>query len=313
MSPVAYWNFDETSGKIVKDQIGNADGTWQNSSAAPGWTTGKVGGAAYFPGGDNDKFVVNLDPLNSCTEFTITAWFKMNTLGSYIGLVTTRDLDGSPPLNWGFSAESTHIDSRWNSTVIDSKTLIGTGEWIHIAQTWDSSGKRQLYINGVLDSEANSSVTSYLTDGVWWFGDDPCCSGRELNGYLDEVAMFDKVLSIDDIALIYSFGNSGKKLREIDPLTTFSGSVIESNERLVIYPNPAQLSVNLRFGTPFRKEVVASIYTQTGQLVKQQAINCWDGEVTNYPLNIDGLNCGMYLLVLKSDSLTMQGKFVIEK
>ena len=51
---VGYWKFDEGSGTTASDSSGYGNtGTLSTGASAPGWTTGKVGGALSFDGVDD--------------------------------------------------------------------------------------------------------------------------------------------------------------------------------------------------------------------------------------------------------------------
>ncbi len=71
---VAYWMFDEGTGRIVKDMTGNGhDGKFVGD---PKWVTGKFGKALEFDGSSNYVEVPDDPSLAIKKDITFTLWFK---------------------------------------------------------------------------------------------------------------------------------------------------------------------------------------------------------------------------------------------
>jgi hypothetical protein len=78
------------------------------------------------------------------------------------------------------------------------------GEWYHVAGTYDGSTMR-LYLNGEFLDSHDVSGTLLCWNGVhlsWW--------NEPLDGLLDEVAIYNRALSAEEIYAIYEAGSSGK-------------------------------------------------------------------------------------------------------
>ncbi|MCG6187591.1 LamG-like jellyroll fold domain-containing protein [Maribellus maritimus] len=311
--PVVYWGFDEISGKTVNDQIGGLDGVWQDESGSPTWTTGKVGGACQFKGGVNDNFFVEGDPLAGCTEFTISAWFKMDELGGNMGLIATRNHNegSSERRNWGFAAESDHVDARWDNNQLDSNTKLLTAQWYHVAITWENTGDKKLYMNGKLDNEGSSNVTEFLTHNFWWLGKEDY-RDRVLKGYLDEVTMFKVALDSVDIEKLYAIGNEGKPWNALYDAgnATSVGDLQKKMDDLFVFPNPAQSVIKLKFENVPIKQAKARLYNQNGQLVREKIFN---GNMENYNISVVDLVNGIYFISIVSEGETKQSKFIIHR
>ncbi|MHA2305131.1 MAG: LamG domain-containing protein, partial [Candidatus Hodarchaeales archaeon] len=76
--------------------------------------------------------------------------------------------------------------------------------WYHVAGTYDGSIMR-LYLNGEL-------VGSHEVSGISWGWNqvDLSHAGEALDGLLDEVAIYNRTLSAEEINAIYEAGSSGK-------------------------------------------------------------------------------------------------------
>jgi len=89
-------------------------------------------------------------------------------------------------------------DIRFESSRFD----FGAGEWVHIAITWDmDSDRREIYVNGSVDRTDNRNSSGRLGElGTLYLGDNrssyhPDGTGNSANGVLDEVRIYDVVLT----------------------------------------------------------------------------------------------------------------------
>ena len=84
---ISYWTFDEGVGNVAGDWAGANHGTVHGAT----WTTGKVGGALSFDGGDD--YVEVPDNANLRPEaFTIEAWVNIADYSTN-PIVGNRDVD----------------------------------------------------------------------------------------------------------------------------------------------------------------------------------------------------------------------------
>ena len=147
---------------------------------------------------------------------TMSAWVNPNTDGGYKGIYAGRDSPG----NWGLNIESGHGDFRFTaggaSHGVDSpdNSIVADGGWYHMAITWESDGVNKTgiaYLNGVPIGTAPGHINAtYVSpDGFYNIGDDPCCGGREFNGQIDDITVWNEALTGEDILTIYEAGLSG--------------------------------------------------------------------------------------------------------
>ena len=74
-------------------------------------------------------------------------------------------------------------------------------------------------------------------------------------------------------------------------------------EKLKIYPNPAQKGKNIKIDLMNGKEV--KIYNISGKMIKKTSVD-------NGYLNIQDLNCGIYIVVYKNNDTIYSGKIAIK-
>jgi hypothetical protein len=204
---VAHWDFNEGSGTIAHDIIGGYDGTLHGAT----WTDGISGSGVYFDGVNDyiqcDSPVLNIPP------YTICVWANASSLP---GWATAHLLSngGQTRNSYGFYF-SIEYEDNWQFGVADdgtsllqvSNSLASTGKWVFLVGIWNGSqtpGSLQLYVNGL-------PIGTY-DSGAWYTGsEDDLRMGAPsntlayfFNGILDDVRIYDRVLSGEEIFKLYS-------------------------------------------------------------------------------------------------------------
>ena len=199
---VGWWKLDEASGLTAADSSGsNNDGTL-NNMAGTEWTTGQNDGALEFYGSNDYVAVSNSASLQLTSALTIAGWIKADSWDSGTDVdIIARKGEGSPN-NYQLSV----ADGRATLYLDDSDgngfrgdTALNTGQWYHIAGTWDGTTVR-IYLNGVLDNDPPDSRTGTIgtdTRPVYIGGR----SGTDLlDGILDDIRIYNRALGSDEIA-----------------------------------------------------------------------------------------------------------------
>src|SRR5204862_4362621 len=93
---------------------------------------------------------------------------------------------------------------------LHSASVLSTGVWYHVAAV-RGSNFLQLYVNGQLERQTNVSFPQDYGSLPLFFGS----SGQsywdhKLRGLLDEVSLYNRALSSNEIAAIYGIGAVGK-------------------------------------------------------------------------------------------------------
>ncbi|MHA1280755.1 MAG: LamG domain-containing protein, partial [Candidatus Helarchaeota archaeon] len=197
---VLYLPMDEGVGSKVHDKSyeGN-DGIINGAS----WVDGKYGKALEFDGDDDYVDCGELNPLGQ--EFTIAFWYYRKGAPS-----TTYEspfsIDADSWSSVGGLQFWNHLAVRIRNDADDSETSIGFGtlednQWYHVVFVWNKPiGKT--YVNG----EFCGSIT-WNHDIGWdifktYIGRS--WTSAKFNGILDEVAVFNRALSEDEIKALYN-------------------------------------------------------------------------------------------------------------
>jgi hypothetical protein len=166
-------------------------------------------GQAFALGGSGYVSIPDAPSLRFNTAMTAEAWFLMDNETATYGVIV-----GKGDESWRL--QRNHVD---NNTLLFGTNpgfdnLTGTrnvndGKWHHAAAVFDGATK-YLYVDGVLDaSKPWANVIDQTTDPVW-IGSNSDYPGRLWKGSIDEVAVYNRALSGNEIAAIYNAGSSGK-------------------------------------------------------------------------------------------------------
>lgn len=193
---VAYWPFDEGTGKKAEDVTGNGhDGKF---AGAPKWVDGKFGTALEFDG-EEDHVVVADDAALAIEEnITFMAWFSPGDVLTSRRLMVKNnsifvifDFGNKDSIDFLVKPDNTFAES----TTTDWKV----GEWYHFAGTFDGK-MMKVYVNGKLEGEAANNVPIAPSDLELWIGGDDF--GRPTDffpGTIDEVRLYEKTLTEAEI------------------------------------------------------------------------------------------------------------------
>jgi len=205
-SLVGYWDFDEASGSTASDRCtyGN-NGTLKNS---PQWTTGKSGSALLFDGLNDYVVCGSSSTLDPTSAITIEAWMK--TSNASWNTIATK-LTASNGYWFGTnSAGNLYMFVRKNGTLRASSTghHITDGAWHHVVGTYD--GYRTVcYVDGksVYTKDWGSFLAIGAASGNSLYISSP--GSNRFNGAIDEVRIWNRALSLDEIGASYSANTSG--------------------------------------------------------------------------------------------------------
>jgi len=203
------WLFDEDKGDMARDSSGNGhDG---ELIGGPEWVEGKFGSALEFNG--NWVEVLDSPELNPETTLTITVWVKPISFPGYSPVINKEWAAPKRQYSFGYPADKTMgmwFDNQGGTEdSIRATTAFDSDTWYFAAVTFDE-GNVQMFINGELEnSKASGTVTALRTEDTenLTFGSEK--GNRSLNGAIDEVAIFNAILTADDIKGIMENGLDG--------------------------------------------------------------------------------------------------------
>jgi hypothetical protein len=248
---ICWWMLDEGEGTVVLDRSGHGhDGEFRNT---PEWVDGFDGYALHF-GGDagRDDVVHSLGAATDWSAGTLALWVKAETLGQdqYSSAFTSHfpnsagfqiDVDGAMPGVY-----------RVNPPGLELGPV--TTAWTHLAMSFEGTSAT-LYYNGEFagSGELNDTTFNQFAIGV------NRNASNWLAGTIDELRVYDRVLSQDEINLVM----------RIDPLLAWTPSPangatpdVDSATPLTWSPGDNASSHEVYFGTD-RDAVESAATTDT--------------------------------------------------
>ncbi len=207
---VAYYSCEEGEGSVVHNQV---EGTIGEDGVANGvyeWVEGAVGNFAILFDGAIGSFVDcgTWNPSEGTGQLTAAAWINWGGLtGQYQGVVSKRDGWTETDTCWHVEINTDTGDiafGRWESYPGFGTNIPPIGEWQHVAVTFDGS-TTTMYIDG--ESVGTSTVFSFgpKTDAHVVFGAVESSGSNPFNGVIDEVRIYNRALSADDITELYNW------------------------------------------------------------------------------------------------------------
>ncbi|MFZ1258322.1 MAG: LamG domain-containing protein [Candidatus Saccharimonas sp.] len=223
----AYYPFDENSGTVAQDYSQyNNNGALQSGA---GWTSGKIQ-SALAPGGvqQQDVHVPDSTALGFTNKMTVSLWAYQNTQLVSSAMVSQWDYAGGTSNDAGWALQVANNDlSKLRMYVATNKTDVGntytdtavgtwsSGVWHHVVVVYDgtlaAANRVKIYIDGVDATGATvGTIPATLQNSAAWLGiGDFYGLNRIWNGKLDEVKLFNRSLTSDDIAAEYAAGAAG--------------------------------------------------------------------------------------------------------
>lgn len=219
-SPIAHWEFNETSGTIANDSANNNDGVLMNS---PVWSTGNLNGALELDGWDDYIEVPIPHDLKMSLPITICTWIKQYSrdytqfiiltdddypdsyVGVTFGIAANGTLgggyhDGGPPA--AYSRRSCH-----GSVSLDIDT------WYHVVYVIRGETDMEFYINAVEDTGCTFSGSgddlAYTADGSAYIGTGGNpenlfgAEGAKFHGLIDDIRIYDYALDATEVYQLY--------------------------------------------------------------------------------------------------------------
>jgi hypothetical protein len=241
-----WWTFADGLGTVCYDGSGRGiHGEFQNMESAD-WSTGQTGcpqlvegynRPMLFPGATTDYVAVG-NTSEFCfgtSDFSFGAWIKTSNTATF-----NMVFDALQPVNkgWQFGVYGTSPYMRlWASTgsaqvSLDSSTNVCDGQWHHVGFT-SYAGSPQLvtlYVDGSADASSGSMGALNMVGGAYasWIGGQVAGPNYPFDGLINEVVLYDALLSSSEMAALAATGPNGGPLPP-DPMSGASNLSAASN------------------------------------------------------------------------------------
>ncbi|MGB5725661.1 MAG: LamG-like jellyroll fold domain-containing protein [Thiogranum sp.] len=222
--PIAHWKLDDGTGLTAIDSEGGHDGALANG---PSWATGQDNGALDFDGTDDYVDLTSDAELDDLFVggATVMAWIYPRSWGESVNgriLDKTSEISGdrdgwmiavkgdTPAIQ--FAQGFTGVRGFWRS----QSGTVALNAWVHVAVVYDASSDAndaEIYLDGVKQSPLveitpsgtiRSDASISLRMGNW--AQD---TTRTFDGIIDDVRIYDRMLSAAEIADTANGGGGG--------------------------------------------------------------------------------------------------------
>lgn len=191
----------------AQDGVGIHHGTNQNGA---GFSAGKLG-QAFALDGTND--VIHLGAWSPGSQWTVAAWVKPSATpaGRHTIVGGVQDCtDWAITMQSGIFGAVIRQPGDCTLTVLSGTNAV-PGRWYLLTATSDGATAR-LYVNGQLTVSTNVEPNYSGTISGTLIGGEICCANGNFPGLVDEVAIFDRAIGLDEITVMYNNGNGGPLL-----------------------------------------------------------------------------------------------------
>jgi hypothetical protein len=271
---VDWWTGDGNNPTTAPDIAGTNPGALNGGVT---YAAGKVGNAFSFDGNANRGSYVNIPdaPSLNATTATWDFWVKTTQSGSFVGFVGKADaavsLNGLIMQMDPTGLPRLEIKNNSQTSLLLGTTHLNDGQWHNFALTFQSGGPMIMYVDG--QQQATGTAPTFT------FNPNPLRFGTQLdtfwapyNGLLDEVQIFNQVLSATDIQAINNAGAAGQikgiRVQAIQPpaVTSVSRSATVITEGSTL--------------------IVSATYTDPVPGQTHQAVVSWGDNSANTTLNL---------------------------
>lgn len=204
--PVGYWRMNATSGTTQADASGNA----RTATIVGGVTLGQPGAitdgdtSMLLDGSTGDLTVGSgLTVTGACT-FEAWLYDTSGVLSDYKGILVLQTGTNALLMSSGKKAQcSLNLSSGQKN--VQSTSVLAANRWNHVVGTFDGADVITVYINGAMDKQTAGLAGTLVTGGTTRFlgSDDAVTTARFWQGRLDEVALYNKLLTPAQVATHY--------------------------------------------------------------------------------------------------------------
>jgi len=202
---VLYLPFNENQGQIAKDFSHYGNHGKFKGAGEPAWCEGRRGPAVNFDGNDDYMDCGSNASLDITNAITFEAWVKLSAIDIDQKILFKKSAYGfAVYTNNKVEIQIYDGGSAKNIRNVAGGTVLTTGQWYHLVGSYDGATLKT-YVNGVLDrsfdysGDIDTSVEK-LGIGAYNVGDTP---DFFFNGKIDELRIYNRALSADEIKMHY--------------------------------------------------------------------------------------------------------------
>lgn len=207
-----YWKLDETTGSSASDSSTNGNAGTLTNMENGDWTTGRIGNGLTFDATNEYVDMGDLTIVDGVTELTVSAWAKSSSLTTERSMVTKSSCNGladSGTFQLGAGSTTNYAEfviypsggAPASYYVVTASTAMNDGNWHLVTGVYNGADIR-IYMDGVL-SATTTAAAGDLSANTRSIQIGACSGGFLWDNMIDEVRIYDRALSDDEIRQIY--------------------------------------------------------------------------------------------------------------
>lgn len=261
-----YYQFEEGSGVVAANSVAFGLAPPGELKDNPAWVDGKWGTALEFDNSLNNRVEVGTyDPTLGLETMSIAAWVFWKDIGSgWHGICSKREGWETSKFHWDIATDNSvgnlqfevYHNAMADKQVCLSDSALADSAWTHIVLTFDGA-TATWYFNGALSNEGpmvygdgDGSREAVLAIGSTYYD-----GADAFNGIIDEVRMYSRVLSAEEVTALYAYNPLGSGVKEME----------SNNIRLSNYPNPVNNATTIYYNVKDAGNVTVKIIDCTGK------------------------------------------------
>jgi hypothetical protein len=200
---VAYYPLDAAYRGSTPDASGNGlDGSIMGD---PAFVEGVVGQAIDLDGdGDYiDCGGAEMLGMQETNAMTVASWVSIRSIpAAWAGVVAKGE--------HAWRVSNVNLDQRYHFGIsfwqepnfsVDGATVVGVDEWHHVAGTFDGANIN-IYVDGVLDGNTPTETPIMANEFNVEIGRNPEGTDRTWDGLIDEVLIYNRALSLNEVMFL---------------------------------------------------------------------------------------------------------------
>ncbi len=316
---IGYWKLDEEIVPTIFEDFYGDNFGYSDGDKYPTPQEGIVGNSMFFNG--TQEIYIDHDPIfdfDSTESFSIELWVKTEAppenrsvfIGKYAGAGNMSWWLGMEfPGNAIFSIR----DNSDNLAELPSKVNIADNEWHHIVGVYNrSTGLASIYVDGVRDNRvfkryendftADARISIGHHTSSWYF-----------YGWIDETAIYDKVLDETTISNHYTNGLNGRGFCDSVLVAVEDETIVKDYKLYQNYPNPFNPETTIKYALPEAAEISLEIYSSLGEKITILDGGQKEAGVHSVKFNARNLSSGIYFYKFTSGNFVEAKKLLLIK
>lgn len=201
---LAYWTLDNNTTDTAPSGASANNGSWVGGSSYSS-INAQFGSAGAFNGSNHISIPDGNDISSNGGSLTVSVWCQVGSWDTNWQALVSKG-EGSNYRLARRGSDQNEISYAGGSADI-SGGAVNDGNWHHIMAVSDAGEGTYLYVDG---QEVATGVAPSLTDNGLnlLIGENPQATGRQWNGGIDDVAIFDEPLGAPQAIAIHNLGTT---------------------------------------------------------------------------------------------------------